>query len=104
MTTHSLLSPRFPSMKTTNLCLRFKNNLRSQPARPVLICFCLGLGALSLIGFMTRDQGGFVAHEWGTFTSVQGGDGVLLDWRPLQSSQLPKFVYDWRRPGLNRQA
>ena len=23
----------------------------------------------------------YVAHEWGTFTSVQGGDGVLLDWR-----------------------
>src|SRR2546426_8454886 len=46
----------------------------------------------------------YVAHEWGTFTSVQGGDGVLLDWRPLESSRLPKFVYDWQNPGLNRRA
>jgi hypothetical protein len=44
-----------------------------------------------------------VAHEWGTFTSVQGADGVLLDWRPLETSKLPKFVYNWQNPGLNRQ-
>ncbi len=44
----------------------------------------------------------YVAHEWGTFTSVQGGDGVLLDWRPLETSRLPKFVYDWTHPGLGR--
>jgi len=35
----------------------------------------------------------YVAHEWGTFTSVQGSKGDLLSWRPLQSSELPKFVY-----------
>jgi len=35
----------------------------------------------------------YTAHEWGTFTSVQGGDGNLLSWHPLQSSELPKFVY-----------
>jgi hypothetical protein len=46
----------------------------------------------------------YVAHEWGTFTSVQGADGVLLDWRPLETSRLPKFVYDWTRPGPSRQA
>jgi hypothetical protein len=45
---------------------------------------------------------GLVAHEWGTFTSVQGADGVLLDWRPLETSKLPKFVYNWQNPGLNR--
>jgi hypothetical protein len=44
----------------------------------------------------------YVAHEWGTFTSVQGGDGALLDWRPLESSRLPKFVYNWQNPGLGR--
>src|SRR5258708_38628683 len=46
---------------------------------------------------------GYVAHEWGTFTSVQGADGALLNWRPLESSRLPKFVYNWRNPGLGRQ-
>ena len=68
-------------------------------------CACLlaGTAALVAIGAMTRTtQKGLVAHEWGTFTSVQGSDGVLLDWRPLQTSRLPGFVYDWSKPGLNR--
>lgn len=44
-----------------------------------------------------RDQG-FVAHEWGTFTSVQGADGVQMEWNPLVAPELPKFVYDRTRP------
>jgi hypothetical protein len=36
-----------------------------------------------------------VVHEWGTFTSVAGEDGVAVDWHPLNGpSDLPKFVYD----------
>jgi len=35
-----------------------------------------------------------IVHEWGTFTSVTGGDGVSLEWRPLAgASDLPSFVY-----------
>src|SRR5947209_7473823 len=35
-----------------------------------------------------------VVHEWGTFTSIAGKDGVALEWRPLNgASDLPKFVY-----------
>jgi len=35
-----------------------------------------------------------VVHEWGTFTSIAGKDGVALEWRPLNgSSDLPKFVH-----------
>src|SRR5579863_3715527 len=45
---------------------------------------------------------GFIAHEWGTFTSFQTGDGSLLAWHPLETSQLPKFEYDWLRPGPGR--
>jgi hypothetical protein len=45
---------------------------------------------------------GYVAHEWGTFTSVQGSDGVQLEWNPFVVSELPKFVYDVRNP-LGRQ-
>ncbi|HSY19209.1 MAG TPA: hypothetical protein VK815_12780 [Candidatus Acidoferrales bacterium] len=48
-------------------------------------------------------QNGYLVHEWGTFTSVQGGDGELLPWRPLQTAELPGFVYNWNRPGLNRE-
>ena len=33
-------------------------------------------------------------HEWGTFTSIAGKNGIALDWRPLNGpSDLPKFVY-----------
>ena len=63
-------------------------------------------GGLELSLFAEETPGlnthGLVAHEWGTFTSVQGADGVLLDWRPLETSRLPKFVYNWQNPGLNR--
>lgn len=37
---------------------------------------------------------GYVAHEWGTFTSVQGADGEQIVWNPLIVSELPEFVYD----------
>jgi hypothetical protein len=52
---------------------------------------------LALLG-STLPNGGYVAHEWGTFTSVQGADGVPLEWNPLTSSQLPGFVHDWSKP------
>jgi hypothetical protein len=39
-------------------------------------------------------SGSFVAHEWGTFTSVQGADGEQLWWDPLVTTDLPDFVYD----------
>src|SRR5438045_1556127 len=45
----------------------------------------------------------FVVHEWGTFTSVQGGDGVPLRWQASQIGDLPRFVHDWFHPGLERQ-
>jgi hypothetical protein len=44
-----------------------------------------------------------VVHEWGTFTSVQGGDGKLLAWQAQQVGDLPRFVYNWFNPGLNRE-
>src|SRR2546423_9665340 len=40
----------------------------------------------------------FVAHEWGTFTSVQGADGIQMEWNPLITSELPNFVYDAQKP------
>ncbi len=43
----------------------------------------------------------YVAHEWGTFTSVQGADGVQMEWNPLLLTELPKFVYDRNRPLQN---
>lgn len=34
-----------------------------------------------------------IVHEWGTFTSFSGSDGIQLDYRPLTDSDLPAFVY-----------
>lgn len=34
----------------------------------------------------------FVVHEWGTFTSISGSDGVRLEFRPLVDNDLPEFV------------
>jgi hypothetical protein len=45
----------------------------------------------------------FAAHEWGTFTSVQGAAGGLLSWRPQPTAELPDFVCNWSKPGRNRQ-
>ncbi len=41
----------------------------------------------------------YVVHEWGTFTSVQGADGIPLEWNPLSTTDLPVFVYDRNKPG-----
>ncbi len=49
-------------------------------------------------GDVTTLKPDYVAHEWGTFTSVQASDGVQLAWNPLQVSDLPRFVYDLNRP------
>src|SRR5215472_2639894 len=58
---------------------------------------------LATAGFISAEQKhGLVVHEWGTFTSLQGSDGVPLKWNPLESSRLPKFVYNWNQSGLRR--
>jgi hypothetical protein len=36
--------------------------------------------------------GKLVVHEWGTFTSFSGSNGVELEFRPLATSDLPRFI------------
>src|SRR4051812_11643704 len=43
------------------------------------------------------DSSQFIVHEWGTFTSFAGSDGISLEFRPLATSDLPAFVYDRAR-------
>jgi len=40
------------------------------------------------------DSEKFIIHEWGTFTSFAGSDGISLEFRPLVTSDLPDFVLD----------
>ena len=37
--------------------------------------------------------GGFVVHEWGTFTSLQGSDGASLDGLQHETEAVPEFVH-----------
>jgi hypothetical protein len=55
----------------------------------------LAAASLVTLGAAPQEPAKVVVHEWGTFTSVAGGDGASLDWRPLAGpSDLPSFVYD----------
>ena len=49
--------------------------------------------------YSSEPEKGFVVHEWGTFTSVQGADGIQMEWNPLEVAELPEFVYDLNKPG-----
>ena len=59
-----------------------------------LLFLSVFLPAISSYLSAAEPDPGFVAHEWGTFTSVQGADGVQLVWNPFVAPELPKFVYD----------
>jgi hypothetical protein len=60
----------------------------------------LALAVLLVLGFAEDPVPPLVVHEWGTFTSVSGSDGVMVDWLPLAAGDdLPKFVY---REGTGR--
>ncbi|MDZ4688394.1 MAG: hypothetical protein SH850_25245 [Planctomycetaceae bacterium] len=41
-----------------------------------------------------------IVHEWGTFTSFSGSDGVKLEFRPLEERDLPGFVFNRSRHSL----
>jgi hypothetical protein len=66
----------------------------------VLIAASLALVPAALNAFdSTRSPqtSPLIVHEWGTFTSFAGSDGVNLDFRPLVTNDLPSFIM---RPGL----
>lgn len=64
--------------------------------RPLPLLLALTLLAPALADEPTPQ--GLVAHEWGTFTTVSGGSGAALDWRPLSGpSDLPRFVHTNRQ-------
>ncbi len=66
-----------------------------------LLSLAMFLGITTLVIAADPDPG-FTAHEWGTFTSVQGADGVQMNWNPLIVADLPKFVYDVSDVHLSR--
>lgn len=68
------------------------------PTRPFSLLAPLALLLVSLAAAFVAQPQGLVVHEWGTFTSVSGQEGMPLVWRPLSvESDLPPFVYSTDR-------
>lgn len=61
------------------------------------LLFTLLLATGTAVGFANDKNNGkpadYVVHEWGTFTSLQGANGVQLSWLPQIGADLPPFVY-----------
>jgi hypothetical protein len=58
------------------------------------------LALASLLAIPVRvhaEPGKLIVHEWGTFTSFAGSDGVYLDYRTRVGGDLPDFVLDRQR-------
>jgi hypothetical protein len=53
------------------------------------------------VAFAAEPDKGLTVHEWGTFTSVQGADGVQANWNPFVAPELPLFVYNRGGPNVN---
>jgi hypothetical protein len=64
------------------------------------VCAALCWGAVAAAAAeAAREPSGLIVHEWGTFTTIAGGQGVALEWRPLAGpGDLPGFVYDIGNP------
>ena len=62
--------------------------------------FMLLVGFFSLSLFGDEEIADYEVHEWGTFTSLQGSDGKLLNGLHRDEEKLPSFVYGHARPNI----
>jgi hypothetical protein len=73
-------------------------NLRSLQLL-VRLAALVWLGTPSPAASPTAD---YAAHEWGTFTSIQGSDGTPIPWNPFTApTDLPDFVHHRQLPTRN---
>jgi hypothetical protein len=69
--------------------------MRGSTRRSVIVAVAALVGAAG-VGFAGDGPAGddrFVVHEWGTFTSMAGADGVALEGLSREEEPLPAFVY-----------
>ena len=64
--------------------------------KPVLTNFCCLLGISTLVA-QGPATSSFTVHEWGTFTSVSGSDGLTLLGAHHEEEALPDFVHGYDR-------
>src|SRR5215472_3886222 len=75
-----------------------------------VLLFSAGTVFLMAANSGSAPPAGLTVHEWGTFTSVAGADGLAVEWNTLGcQSDLPRFVNDfgfrgfkWRLQGTVR--
>jgi hypothetical protein len=64
-----------------------------------ILCLAVVLGCISFVPVESapapRTPGGFTVHEWGTFSTFSGSDGVFLKFQP-NDQDLPPFVQNIR--------
>jgi hypothetical protein len=71
----------------------------------LLLCILLvgaGTARVGAQGLAANGQGKMIVHEWGTFLSVQGSDGVSLGGMIDSEEELPVFVRERDLDGRNR--
>jgi hypothetical protein len=70
-----------------------------------LLCLAMSGPAYSgLVARQGRSSSELVVHEWGTFTSVAGLDGLAVKWRPRNGPyDLPSFVEHFRNADTKSQ-
>lgn len=61
--------------------------------RKIALAIGISLPALFGLQAFTSTQDNFIAHEWGTYTSVQGSDGVNVQGLHHGDERLPYFVH-----------
>lgn len=64
-------------------------------ARPLVACALLAAAVARTASPTVAQEPheGLVVHEWGTFTSMQGSDGIALEGLQHEEEALPAFVY-----------
>ncbi len=68
---------------------------------PALLLMSLSLAADHRNARPQSSDPGLTAHEWGTFTSVAGADGLAMKWLPLAGPKdLPGFVEHFSTDGF----
>ena len=66
----------------------------------ILIASFLSLAAAGFIVAAPSDTPGLVVHEWGTFLTMSGSDGISLDGMYHEEHALPSFVHARSRDQL----
>ncbi len=76
--------------------MKTKQNNKTQSERNSIVSKFVSGGlllGLATQSFAATPTGRLVVHEWGTFTSVQGSNGVSLQGLQHEDESLPDFVY-----------